>query len=409
MSFTENWNRYVAFKAQSGKGAQASGGSAQVLWVTGGAGGLLTKASIESQLVRRDGQQFRGRHGSRRTAGTYSSEFGLGRADTIMAAIFRGSFGSADFSQSNVNFTSMTTGANTIVLASGNPITQGFRVGDVIRLTNHAQAGNNNRNLRITALSATTITVAETLTVDASADNSFTITRPGRVLVNPAAGALTKTYFTVEEHEYDQDASELFTDCVWSRMMLSMQADGMLMTEFGWTGTGAQSTVSGVSAPHFTSPTEPTSLSFAAAEAVIRSGSADVAALTSFDLTVELQPDAPATISRDGIAPDVFLGTFRPSLNMTFLREDLQALADLSAETRLSLHALFEADGTNPKGFLSVYIPNMTLGSVAKSAMSKAGGASTVTVGVPAELIGQDTTGGAFDVTTMKIQVSNAS
>jgi hypothetical protein len=408
--YSENWNGYIAFKAQSAKGSQASGADAQILPTSGGAGGLLTKQAVESQIVRRDAQQLRGRHGSRRTAGSYTSELGIGRADPIWEALMRNAWSAADLviTEATAGLTSITTTANTIVAAAGSWITAGVRVGDVWRLTDHATAANNGRNLRITGVTATTLTVADTLVEDAVADTAFTMTRPGRVLINGAAGALSKSYFTIEEHEYDLDASELYTDCRWSRGMISMQPDGMLNTEFGWTGTGQAEVVESGSAPHFTAPVEPTALSLAALEAVVRFGTEDVADLTSFDFTMDLQPVSPAVISATGYAPDVFLGVFLASLNMTFLRQDLQALADFDDETQLSLHLLASENETAPADFFSLHVPNFSLGGVAKSALSKAGGARTATLSVPSSLVGKDSRGGAFDATTCKIQVSNA-
>jgi len=408
MVYSENWNGYVAFKAQSAKGSQASGSDAQILWTSGGQGGLLTKASVESQIVRHDGQQLRGRHGTRRTAGTYNSEMAMGRADPILEAIMRSSWSAANLELDETDFTSITTGANTIVFASGSPISLGLRVHDVIRLTNHATAGNNNRNLRITGLTSTTITVAETLTVNAVADTECEITRPGRVLINGAAGALSRTYFTVEEHEFDLDASELFTDCRWSRFMLRMAPDGNLDCEFGWTGTGESEVVSSGSAPHFTSPTDPTGVSLAATDATIRLGSSDIVDLTAFDFTLDTVPVAPAVIGNGGISPDVLLGTTRINMNITLLRKDLQALADFDAETALSLHLLGSENEAAPADFFSLAVPNFTLGGVAKSALSKAGGARTVQLSIPAELVGKDERGGAFSPTMAQIQISNA-
>ncbi len=409
MSYSENWNGYVAIKAQSAKGTQASGADALILHNSGGQGGLLSKAAVESKIIRHDAQQKRGRHGSRKTNGAYTGELAIGRYDPVLEALLRSSWSAANLQLDQGDFTSITTGANSIVFTSGSPITLGVRVGDVWRLTNHASAGNNNRNLRVTGVDATTITVAETLTVNAVADTACELTRPGRVLLNGAAGALTRPYFTVEEYEYDLDASELFTDCRWSGGKLTMAPDGNLDTEFSFTGTGEMEAVATGSAPHFTSPTDPTSNSLAASEAVLRLGSTDFLDLMAFDISFDLQPVAPAVINKTGISPDVFLGTFMPSLNITLLRKDLQPLADLDAETQLSLHLLAEENEAEPADFFSLVVPNFSLGGVAKSAMQKGGGARTVQLSVPAALIGKDERGGAFDATTVKIQVSNAS
>lgn len=408
MAYSEQWNGYVAIKAQSGKGTPASGAGGLILWTSGGQGGQLTKQAVQSQLVRHDAQQLRGRHGSRRTAGVYNSELAIGRADPVLEAIMRSAWSTADLTATQTDMTSVTTTTSAIVAAAGDWIAKGFRVGDVIRATGLTDAANNGQNLRIVGLTTSTITVAETLVANATPDTTFSIIRPGRVLLNGAAGALTRSYFTVEEYEYDLDSSEVFSDCRWSRFVTRMQPDGLLDTEYSWTGTGAMDTATGAAAPVFTNPTDPTNISLAATEAVIRMGSDDVLDLTSFDITLDLQPTAPNTISPGGLAPDVFLGTFQCAINLTMLRKDLQALADFEAETQLSLHLLSQSHDPAPADFFSLVVPNFTLGSVAKSALSKAGGARTVTIGIPNELVGKDTRGGAFDATTVKMQVSNA-
>ena len=408
MAISENWNGYVAIKKQSAKGTQANGADGLILWNSGGQGGKLSKAAIESGIIRHDAQQLRGRHGSLATSGSYSSELGIGRADPVLAAIMRNNWAAPLTNTQTINV-AIGTGPSRLVAPAGDWITKGLRVGDVIRPSGLSNAANNGRNLTITALTATTITVAETLVETTGAEMAFSIVRPGRKLINSAAGGLLKSYFTVEEYEYDLDASELFTDCVWSRFTLRMQPDGNLETEMAWTGTGRAETVTGGAAPHFTAPSDPTALSLVATEASIMLNGSTVVDLTAFDLTIDLQASAPKVINATGISPDVFLGTFRPALNLTILRSDLQALADFKAETQLSLHLMATENESEPKDFFSLYLGNFTLGDVAKSAMQKGGGARTVTLQVPAELVGKDTRGGAFDATTMKIQVSNAS
>jgi hypothetical protein len=409
VSYSENWNGYTAFKAQSGLGTQASGSDAKVLRQTGGSGGSMTKAAIESQEVRRDGLSTRGRHGLQKTNGAYTSELSIGGFDDILEAVMRGTWGSANLAITEADMTSITTGANTIVAAAGSWITEGIRVGDVVVLTGHSSAGNNSRNLRVTGVTALTLTVAETLTVNAVADTAFTLTRTGRVLVNPGAGNLVKRYFTIEEHEYDQDQSELFTDCVWGSFKLTMQPNGLLMLDTSWVGTGQFEALASGSSPHFSSPTTPTGVPLAVVEASVRLGSNDLIDLTSFDITVDCQPTSPDVISSSPYAPDVFNGTELVTMNLTMLRRDLQAVSDFIDETPLSLHLLAQENESAPASFFSLYVPNFTLGSATKSALAKAGGARTVTVAVPAALVGVDTTGGAYDATAVKIQVSNAS
>jgi len=410
MAYSQNWNGYAASKVQAGLGQQASGGSAKVIRQTGGQGGRMTKAAIESQEVRRDGMSTRGRHGLQKTNAQYSSELSVGGFDDIFEAVLRGTWGAADLAitEATAGLTSITTDANTIVAAAGSWITAGLRVGDVVVLTGHSSAGNNSRNLRITGLTASTITVAETLTVNAVADTAFTITRTGRVLVNPGAGNLVRRYFTVEEHEYDLDQSELFTDCIWSSFRLSMQPNGLLLLDTSWVGTGRFEALASGSSPHFTSPVTSTGEPLAVVEAVVRMGGVDFLDLTSFDLSVDAQAVAPDVISASPYAPDVFTGTEMVSMNLSVLRKDLLSVADFIDENPLSLHILAQENEAAPASFVSIHIPNFTLGSVDKSALAKAGGPRTQTISVPAALVGVDNRGGAYDATQIKIQVSNA-
>jgi hypothetical protein len=408
VGYQEQWNAYVAYKAQSGRGVQASGSGALILPQAGGQGGRMTKNSIADPIIRRDGQQIRGRHGSQRTSGSYNGTIALGTIDPIFAAIMRASWGSADLAITQSAMTSVTTTTNTIVAAAGSWITEGLRVGDVIRATGLPDAANNGQNLRITGLTASTITVAETLVLNASPDTTFTITRPGRKLVNPGAGLLQKTYFTIEEYEYDTDQSELFTDCVWSRLRISMAPDGTVSTELGWTGAGQFEVKATGDSPFFTTPTEPTNLSMAAIDATLRSGSTDILELTSFDITIDLRANAPSVTGPSKFAPDVFLGTQMVSMNLTALRKDLVDVADFVAENPLSMHFLAQENEAAPADFLSLFVPDFTYGGVDKSALSKEGGPRTVTRTVPNELVGLDRRGGAYAATQIAFQVSNA-
>lgn len=407
MVYSENWNGRVAFKAQSGLGTPASGAGGKVLRTTGGQGGRLSKQAIESIEVRQDGLSTRGRHGSQRTNAQYNGEYSLAAFDDLLAAIMRANWSAADLTVTQATMTSVTTQTNSITAAAGSWITQGLRVGDVVQATGLPDAANNSKNLRITALTATVMTVAETLVVNASPDTTFSIIRKGRVLINPAAGSLIKTYFTFEDHEFAIDSSEIFSDCVVGTVGLTAAPDSLVNWTLGVLGTGKFSTATGASAPSLTTPTQTTAVPMAATEMTLRLGSADVVDITAFDLSLDLQPSAPPVI---GVyAPDVFQGSLMVSMNLTFLRQDLLKVADFLAETQQSAHILITENEVEPKDFLSIYVPNFTLGSVDKSALAKAGGPRTQTVAVPAALVGVDDRGGAFDPTMIKFQVSNAS
>ncbi|EJN15689.1 hypothetical protein PMI42_00706 [Bradyrhizobium sp. YR681] len=388
-------NGSVAYKKQSGLGVAASGAGASQLRLAGGAGIKLSKAAVSSNEVRSDGMSTRGRHGTQAIAATYSAEVSLGSIDPIIEAIMRSTWDSSSFSKTQADFTSLTTAADGIVLASGSPITMGFKTADIIRATGLPDAANNSKNLRIASLSSTKITTAEALIVNAVADTSCTLTRPGKRLVNPST--LSKAYFTLEEYESDIDQSTMVQDFVWGGLKFSMAANGLLMAEASGTGTGQISALASGASPSFTSPTAPSDVPFSVVDATIRFGGVDLVELTSFDLSMNIQPNAPATFGSGAqkYSPDVFTGPLLVSMNLTALRKDLTRLSDFIAETQYSLHILAVDNTAEPKDFLSIVVPNFTLGSVDPSAFSKQGGPRTQTIQIPAALVGVDTaTGG---------------
>src|SRR5581483_8668337 len=162
-TYQSMFNYYTAFKAQSALGSPASGSGATILRQAGGAGGKLTISAIESKEIRQDAQRTRGRHGFQATAGSYDVEASVGAVDPIYLALLRGAW-DTQITKTSSDFTTIAIASNVLTFGSGSPISLGFRVGDVIEMTGGAVAGNNSRNLRVTAISTTTLTVAETLT-----------------------------------------------------------------------------------------------------------------------------------------------------------------------------------------------------------------------------------------------------
>ncbi|MGX1353472.1 hypothetical protein AB7M49_007093 [Bradyrhizobium elkanii] len=389
MVYQSNSAGRIAYKAQAGLGQIAAGGAgATVLPITGGPGAKLSKAATESQTIRNDGMSIRGRHGTQKTSSSYNSEMWLGSHDAVLEAIMRGTWDATAFSKTEADFTSLTTVADGIVFTSGSPIAMGFKVGDIFRAANLPDAGNNNRNLRISALSANKITVPETLIVNAAPDTNCTLTRPGKRLTNPAQ--LVRRYFGIEEFESDIGKATVLDDFVWGTGKFSMTPNGIITFDPGGIGTGK---IRPLDAAYFTNPAETAGTPFAVVDATIRLGGVDLVELTSFDLSLDIQPSAPDAFGSGNIkyAPDVFTGPLRVSLNLTMLRKDLQLLADFVNETQYSLNILAVDNMSEPKNFLSITVPNFTLGGVDPSALSKQGGGRTQTIQIPPALVGIDT------------------
>jgi hypothetical protein len=410
MTYQSNTNALVAYKKQAGKGTQATGAGGTVLRSAGGSGINFSKKSTPSKNIRRDGMQTRGRHGSYDVTGAWDHELTLDGLIDIAEAVVRDTWDVAALVLTEAQFTSLAIASNVVTFGGGNPATLGLRVGDIIRFTLLSQAADNSKNVRIVSMTPTTITVAAVDGValtDMGADTACTITRP-RKLIQFAGGSLIKRYFTIDEYDVDIDQSEVATDFVFGNFKIGFQPDGTVIASVGGVGTGQFQALSTAASPLLTNPTEATSLGLAVVDATLRIGGVDRVDLSSFELSADIQLSAPTTFGSGGqkYAPDVFSGQLQASITFTALRQDLQFIQDLQAETQYEFHIVMVDTAVEPKGFLSIYVGNATLGSVVKSALSQAGGGRTVTVTVPAALIGQDTRGAGYDATMIKLQTS---
>ena len=407
-TFQTGSNASVAYKKQAGLREPANGAGANVLRISGGNGLKLAKSAIASAEIRKDGMSTRGRHGTQQISAGYNAEVSLGSHDPIIEAILRGEWDTNVLSKTQSDFTSLTTVADGVLFNTGSPIAMGFRVGDVFRATGLPDAANNNRNLRIAALSANKITTAEQLIANAVADTTCTLTRPGKRLIDPAT--LLRSYFTVEEYEGDIDESTVAPDCRWGSIKFSMSsANNLLTADPSLVGTGQIDTLGQGIAKNFANPVATTGSPFAVVDATIRFGGEDLVELTSFDLTLDIAPTAPASFGSGSqkFSPDVFTAPLSISMNLTTLRKSLARLADFIAETRYSLHILAVDNTAEPRDFLSIAVPNFTLGSVDPSAFTKQGGPRTETISIPAALVGVPTdTANGFDPTMISFQTT---
>lgn len=397
MTFQSGRNLLVGYKVESVFGALPGASSADVLRVNSG-GLSLTKAPINSNENRRDGQRTRGRHGSRNVAGQYVGDISLGSYDDFIEAVFRGTFTSAlTITEATASLTSITTTEHTIVAGGGSWITAGLAVGDVIRLSGHSSAGNNGRNIRISGLTASTITTPETLTENAVADTSFTVTRAKKLLMGTTARS-----FTIEEAELDIDGSEVFKGCRIGSLQIQLQPNGMGLLTFGIVGQDME-VMTDSSSPYFTNPTATTSIGMTAVEAVLRVGSSDVVDLTALDITINLNASGQPVVASN-LTPEVFTNQAMVEGSFTALKSDVTRQQAFLAETEMSLHLMFTENESEPKDYCSFYIGNLTFAGGSKSDIGQDNG-RTQTFQL---LIGKDERGGAYDATTVKYQTSAA-
>jgi hypothetical protein len=393
-------NVTVAFKEEGTFNTAPGTGSAEYLRFTPSPGLTQSAATIRSNEQRADALQTMGRNGSRAVNGTYGAEASLGSHDTIYEAVMRATWDPALVITEATSgaAASITTTASKIVGNAGSWIVAGLRVGDVIRLTNHATSANNDRNLRIKSISALEIEVYETLTLNAVADTAYTITR-GKKLSNPATPV--KRTFYIEQNNVDIDASQVFGGVRWVGFKLTGSPDGMAQLEFTCLGA-SMNVLTGGSAPYFVSPTVYNSVPLVFADAKVNVGGVDIAVATAFELTyainAALQPVVGSTTSPDVFDNDVTMnGTF------SMIREDFDNVTAFSAETEFALHILLTEPESEPKDYISFFVPRCKF----TDASAPLGGDGAMIESLPFQT-GAQTASSGVDATMLTICTSAA-
>jgi hypothetical protein len=355
-------NVLVAFKAESAFNTPPSAGSAFRFRPNASSGLKLSRALIAPNEIRADGQTSMARLGSKSVGGSYVGDLSLGTFDPLLEAVLRGTWVAAVAgTQATGGLTSVTTTANAVVASAGSWITAGFRVGDVVRFTNLSDAANNNKNLRVTGVTASNLSVAETLVINAVADSAFNFTI-AKKLFQPATPV--RRSFTFEEYDADVDLTEQVTGARISSVKISGQPDGMCLIEFGIVGADLIPLATGAS-PFFTSPTLTTSIALTLADATIRYGGADIATLTSFEVTFDLTAKTQPVIGSI-VTPDIFENPAAVSGSVSGIRSDFTNLTRFTSETELELQVLMVEPESEPKDFISLWLPRIKLTGVDK-------------------------------------------
>jgi hypothetical protein len=359
MAFQTGRNVLVAYKAETTFNTPPSAGSGFRFRPNAGGGLKLSRAMIQPNEIRSDGMTSMGRYGSKAVTGSYTGDLSVGTFDTLIEAAMRGTWQAAVvLSQATGTSVTATAGPpGTIVRAAGSWITDGVRVGDVGRLNaTGGPAGNNNRNLRVVGVTALTLTVAETLTVDATPRTTYTFTIAKKI-VQPSAPV--RRSFTFEEYDQDIDQTEQYTGVRISSMRIVGAPDGMATIEFGGVGADMNPLATG-SSPFYTTPTLATSIGLTITDATIRYAGADILSLTNFDLTYDLRAAGQA-VAGSVVTPDVFDNPAQVSGSVSALRTDLTNVTRALAETELELNVVFVEPESEPKDFVAIWLPRIKI------------------------------------------------
>lgn len=245
----------------------------------------LAKDTMQSAEIRTDYQLVDFRHGTRRTEGALNGEISCGTYEDLIAAALRASAWTAG-STTGAVIVIAADNAGTYTRSTGSFVSDGFKVGDLVTVSGFTDAGNNGTR-RITALTATVMTVAigDTPMTDEAEGDSVTILVAGKKCMVPSTGH-ADTSFTIESY-YEMgstDIYELATGNKVSSVNITIQPNQMSQITFNFMGGDMSSD----SSAHFVSPTAQTTTGvMSGAQAVLLVNGVENTTVTG--LTVNLE------------------------------------------------------------------------------------------------------------------------
>lgn len=325
----------------------------------------LHKASYQSSEIRPSMQRSDMRHGIRSVEGAISGELSVGTYQDFLGSVLRKVWAATTPSTGIAITVGGTAGAYTLTRATG-WITEGYKLGDVIRLSvGSLHADNINKNLLILGLTATVATVT---TLNGSTMQTegpiagCTITAVGKKCWLPSSGH-TRDYWTIEHFFSDIAQSEQFVDCVFGDANIKLPASGMATIDFPVKGLNMDTSTS----TYFGTPLAASSGAvLAAVNGAVYVGGTAVGYITSFDVSIKGNMSNVGGVVGSNVDPDIFPGVVDVSGNATVLFTNATMRDYFINETEVSIMAVFTAANTAAADFMSVILPRVKFQGVAK-------------------------------------------
>lgn len=357
MTVGQGITRTWAYKVQSGKGSAASGSGGQLLRRTSidltGAKDTYTSNEIASH------QQSTGAtHGVGSASGNIAGEMSATTYGDFMQWLLRKDW-AATSAISSLSLTIASSGSNyTVTRGSGDFLSGGIKVGDVVRLTGASlAAGNVGKNLVVLNVTSSALTVnvlnGETLTAEGPIA-SCTVTVTGKKTWTPTSGHTNK-YITFEDYSSDLTRSQLYSDTQVATMAISAPATGIVTVQLGIVGL-APPTRSGSQV--LTSPTAETTTSvMSSAKFAVYINGVRQTAITSFSLNINGNVALGEAVIGSNSRPDTQKGRVAVDGSFTALLEDDTLAGFFDDEAAREVIIVMAEDLTDDADAVSISLP----------------------------------------------------
>lgn len=362
MTIAQGTKKQVRFKRQSAKGSLAGTSDGQIVRRTSATFELAKETYDTADEITQKRQLTSVRHGVKLVNGSLAGLLSPGTyADQLSALLLR------DFtavpSITGASITIAGAGPYTVTRAAGSFITDGIKIGMVVRLTAGSfNAANLNKNLYVTGVTALVLTVivlnGSTLAAEGPIA-SATVSIPGKVTYTPDTGH-TNVYYTVEEWYPDASISERNLDVKITQASLALPGSGNATVTFTAVGLDQSKDTTA----YFTSPAaETTTDVLVAASGVLLVNGTAQSVIT--DLSIDLNGNGnPADgVVGTNVRPDVFMGKVMVTGSFTGYFEG-GTIPDLFRdETATSISTALTAGTAANADFMTVTISALKLSS----------------------------------------------
>lgn len=336
----------------------------------------LSKETYKSNEILPSQQHRDMRHGVRSVTGTINGELSPGTYRGFMESVLRANaITSALVTSGGVTtVTAAVTSGNegTFTRTTGAWVTDGFRVGMVVRFVWASGATtNNNRNFLITALSLagaasnimTGVMLDDSPVVARATGTSTTCTAVSNS-ITAAIASHTKDYWTIEHNYTDITQVEYFTDCVIGQMNIKCPATGMVTVDFPIVGLDM---TTGTTAHFATTPAAASTTSILASVngALYVAGNA-VGTITSIDISVNGNVASMGGVVGTNVAPDVQRGVLEVTGSMSVFFQDATMRDYFINETEVSIVVAFTTSNSSTAEFITITMPRVKVGGATK-------------------------------------------
>ena len=373
MATAEGITKKVVLAPQATKGTCAVAGVATAQYLRRVTSSMnLTKETYQSNEMRADRQVADFRHGVQSIEGSVSGELSPGTYQRFMAAVLRKAWATGVNTGAHTDVTAAVTvaPAGTFTTVAGTYLTDGFKVGDVVRWTGWAggSATNNNaHNMIVTAVTETVLTCypldGVAIVADAAAD-SVTCTVTGKKVWTPIT-AQTEDWFSLEHYFSDVDLSEVFWDTKVNTMAVKLPATGIATIDFGLMGLNRTNYLTGTS-PFFSAVlAASTGGVLAAVNGALFVEGTKIALLTGLDFDVSCGLTAEAVVGSN-VKPDIFDGRVVVKGNMSVFFEDATFRDYFENETEVRLCAAFTTSNLPAADFMAFTMSRVKVGGASK-------------------------------------------